>query len=61
MIQIQVGLNFFWPVYIDGGPSEEVQNARIISLSTVFTELLPFLIFAIKSLSGATSESIQGN
>ena len=31
----------------------ELQNARTITLSPVFTELLPFLIFAVKSLSGA--------
>ena len=35
------------------GPSAKVQIARIITLSTVFTELLPFLIFAIQRFSGA--------
>ena len=35
------------------GHEGKSQNARPITLSPVFTELLPFLIFAIFSVSGA--------
>ena len=44
-------LNETW--YIDRRPSEELQSARIVTLSQVITELFPFLNFAIVSLSGA--------
>ena len=39
--------------YIDRLPLEEVQSARTVTLSQVITELFPFLIFVIVSLSGA--------
>ena len=52
-ISLEVYMELNETRYTDRGPSEKVQNARIITLSTVFTELLPYLIFAIKSLSGA--------
>ena len=42
-------LNETW--YIDTRPSEEVQSARTVTISQVITELFPFLIFAIVSLS----------
>ena len=42
-------LNETW--YIDIWPSEELQSARNVTLSQVVTELFPFLVFAIVSLS----------
>ena len=44
-------LNETW--YIDRRLSEKVQSARTVTVSQVITELFPFLIFAIASLSGA--------
>ena len=44
-------LNETW--YMDRRPSGEVQSARTVTLSQVITELFPFLIIAIVSLSGA--------
>ena len=43
------------------GGGGDLQNERTITLSPVFTELFPFLIFAIKSLPEHVSESIEGN
>ena len=39
--------------YSDRWPSEEVQSARIVTLSQVITEFYPFQLFAIVSLSRA--------
>ena len=44
-------MNETW--YSDRGLWGEVQNARTITLSSVFMELFPFLIFAILNFSGA--------
>ena len=38
-----------------------MRNARTITLSSVFMELFPLLIFAVLNLPGAISESIKEN
>ena len=43
-------------------PCEEMQNARIVTLSQVITELIPFLICAkIRYCLEHISKSIEGN
>ena len=45
----------------DRGPSAEVHYARIVILSTIFTELHPFQFLQLKACPEHISESIQGN